>query len=279
MRQDARDGVGCLEHVRVAQRQHRRGARDVTQGDGCLRDRRERAFAADEELREVRLVLRQQVLQRVGRRLAAEATELRADDGQVLRGQLAQARNGVEALAGCELSTHAVDDVHLHRDVDGAAVGDGVRTARVVADHSRDRRAALRRRVRSEPQAVRAAGLLQLAHEDARFDPRGLRGRIDLQHPVEVAGEVDDEAGADRVARLRGTAAARGDRHLVAAGHVEEGHDVLGRLGEGNDLRDDAVVRGVHRVFGPAAVGCVDGAFDAASEVCDEAAHDGVTCP
>ena len=97
---------------------------------------------------------------------------------------------------------------HVERQdvVAGAPVGQRARPARVVADHAADRAARVGRRVGAEAQAVRCGRRLQRRLDRARLDDGGPRRGVEVQHPVEVAAEVQDDAGTDRVARHRGPA-------------------------------------------------------------------------
>src|SRR5699024_6450866 len=98
-----------------------RRVREVAETDDCIRGRRQSAFTADEELRQIRSVLRQQVFEGIGRRLATESAELGADDGKVLCGNLGESRHLGETRSGEEAPSGAVDDSHLDDVVDRAS--------------------------------------------------------------------------------------------------------------------------------------------------------------
>ena len=247
-------GVGGLGHRRVAEHRQRTVGGVADQPHGRAEHHREGALAADEEPVEPPAVLGEQVLEAVAGDLAAEPAELGADRGQpagdhlVERGRRGRCGGGAgpegQTLAG------AGDHVEPHHVVDGAAVAQGPGAAGVVADHPADRAPGVRRRVGPEPQTVPADLLLQGGVHRPRLDDRGRGLGVDGDHPVEVAGGVHDDAGADRVARDRRTGSAQGER---GAGRPRRGHrreQLLHVAGTDHDLRHDPVqrrVRGVHR--------------------------------
>ena len=68
---------------------------------------------------------------------------------------------------------------------------------------------------------------VQLVEDDARFDPGPSLGGVHLHDAVEILRRIELQAGADRLARLRRAAAARGDRHGVAARHLHRRHHIV----------------------------------------------------
>ncbi len=85
MGQQARDRIGRLEHVRVAEHRQRTRRRVLDEPHRGLGDDGERALAADQEARHVGAPLGQQLLEGVAGDLAREATHLGAHRGEVCR--------------------------------------------------------------------------------------------------------------------------------------------------------------------------------------------------
>ena len=143
-------------------------------------------------------------------------------------------------------------DVELADVVDGLAPRDRVRPARVVGDHPAERAAVVRRGIGPERQAVRARGVAQVVEHDPGLHARRAGLRVDLEHPVEVAREVDDEGLVDRLPADARARPAGQQRHLVLAGDVDGRLDVVevDRLHHAD--RDVAVVRPVGRPHRPA---------------------------
>ena len=245
--------LGVAEHGQG----HRLRRRD--QPDGRAEDHAERAFGAGQELREIRAVLRQQVLQGVAGHLPGEPAELGADHAEVRRDQGVE--RGPDRPGGgqavtvqaprCEPIPGGGQQVQAHDVVGGAAVPQGARAAGVVADRAADARPRMRGRVRTEPQPVPGRGRGDVVQDRAGLDDRGARLGVDREHPVQVPGEVEHDAGADRVARGGGAAAPAGDRHADLGGDVQRGGRLLDVPGEDDHARHDAVVRRVGGVLGP----------------------------
>ena len=76
---------------------------------------------------------------------------------------------------------------------------------------------------------------------------------VDLEHSVQVPGEVDDDAGADSVARHRRPAAAAGDRYLRLAAHGKDRQHVVDIEGLDDNRRENTVIPGVGGVLGTTA--------------------------
>ncbi len=130
------------------------------------------------------------------------------------------------------------DDVVAHR-----AVAQRAAAAGIVAGHAADRGAGGGRDVDREPQAVRLEPAVEVVEHEARLDPAGARLDVEVEHPVEVLGAVDDEPLVDRLAALGRAAAPRRDADALGAGdadgrlrlgdaagrHCADGHDLVGR--------------------------------------------------
>ena len=121
-------------------------------------------------------------------------------------GQLPVHRPEAPALAG---GGDRIDGEHVVHHV---PVGDGARAAGVVARHAAERRLRAGRDVHREPEAVLAQLRVQRIEHHAGLHDRRCWPQVDLQHPVEILGVVDDERLADRLAALGAAGAARQDR-------------------------------------------------------------------
>ena len=222
----------------------------------------ERAFRADEDMREV-------VDRRVGRErieiVAADpALHLRkarrdlvgfaqADGEQVLgeRAQLFVGRRVLQAGTDeAEMRLLAVGEDRIDREdiVAGDAVAQRPRPAGIVAGHAADGGAGRRRDVDRKPQPVALELAIEIVEHDAGLDDAALSGDVEIDDVVEVFRAVDHQRVVDRLAALRRSAAPRQHRHLLGAG------DGDGALGLGDGARgDDAdrhhlVMGGVGRV-------------------------------
>jgi hypothetical protein len=111
--------------------------------------------------------------------------------------------------------------------VDGLAVDHRSGAARIVGDHAADRGPARRRHIGREAEVVRLERGVQLVEHDAGLHACGACLGIDGQDAVEILRGIEHQAGADRLARLRGAAPARRQRHAVAPGHGDRPHHVL----------------------------------------------------
>ena len=260
MRQQPGRRLRGFGHAGVAEHRQRHRLRRRDQPDGRAGDHAEGALAADQELGEVRAVLRQQVLQGVAGHLPGEPAELGADQAEVRPDQGIQRGTGhggggqavpVQA-PGREPLPRGGQHVQAHHVVGGAAVSQGPRAAGVVADRAADGRPRVRGGVRAEPEPVTGRGRGDVVQDRAGLDDRGARLRVHREDPVHVPGEVQHDAGADGVARDGGAAAAAGERHPGPPGDVQRGGRLVGVPREGHHARQDAVVRRVGGVLGPA---------------------------
>ena len=164
---------------RRAQRRLERRPRNQPQDD--LRDDRQRAFGADQQLRQVV-----------------------ADD--VLDGLAA----GPDDLAGRQ---HRLEAEHVAL---GRAVLEGARPAGALRDVAAERAEPQRRRIGRIEQADLLDRVLQIAGDDVRLDDRQQVGFVDLEdavHPLER--EHDAAVRRDRAAGVAGAGAARHQRNAV----------------------------------------------------------------
>ena len=146
---------------------------------------------------------------------------------------------------GAAVHGHGVDGAHV---VAHGAVDDGARTAGIVARHAAQGGARRGRDVDGKPQAVGLEIGVQVIQHQARFDQGLAARRIELENLVQMLGQVDDQGLADRLAALRGAAAARQDRHAFAARDGDDRFHVLGILGHDDAQGFDLIDRGIRRI-------------------------------
>ena len=262
-------GVRGIGHRRVAEHGERPGGRVLDEPDGRLEDQPEGALGAHQEAVETAAPLGEQVLEGVAGDLTTEATELGADGAEVLVHQAVQ-------QVGRAVDDGAVRQQHCQRldVVDRAAVGQGPRATRVVADHPADGAAGVRRRVRAETQASGDGLLLEHGVHDPRLHAGSAGVAVELEHPVEVAVGVHDDARTDRVAGDRRTGSAHRHRRTRLTCHRQSGRDLVGVPGAYDDQRWDPVERGVARVQRSRQLRVVDvGESSGAQRVDDVASH------
>ena len=218
----------------------------------------ESALTPDHQPGDLEPVLRKESLERISRHLPREPAEFGAEDGEVVLHDAAQCGDGLELADRLKLADapcrehgtcagHALQRLHV---VGGASVGEGARSAGVVADHPADRAARARRRVGAEAQAEGLSRGLQRRLHDSRLDHRRTRLRIDRDDPVEVPAQVQHDPLTDRVAGHRRAATASDHRHAGRAGRGHRCRDLRGVAREGHHERVDAVERGVGGVGG-----------------------------
>ena len=130
-------------------------------------------------------------------------------------------------------------------------VADRARAAAVVAGHAADRGPAGGRHVHREEEPGGGEQAVELVEHDAGFDLDRARFAVEGENPVEVAGGVDHEGAADRLAALRGARAPGQHRHTLLARYGHRRIDVVEAAREDDAEGCDLVDRGV---------GCVEGA-------------------
>ena len=146
---------------------------------------------------------------------------------------------------GAAVHGYGVDGAHV---VAHGAVDDGARAAGVVARHAAQGGARRGRDVDGKPQAVGLEIGVQVIEHQTRFD-QGLAPRgIEVENLVQMFRQIDDQGFADRLAALRGAAAARQNRHAGVAGDGDDRFHVLGVLGHDDAQGFDLIDRGVRRI-------------------------------
>src|SRR5206468_3665733 len=96
------------------------------------------------------------------------------------------------------------------------AVAQGVGAGGVVGDHAADGTLVGAGRVGGEPATVAGQALVDFAAGDAGLDADGVDA--DVEDGAEVPAQVEDQAGAERLAGDAGAGAARDQRQAVLRG-------------------------------------------------------------
>ena len=137
------------------------------------------------------------------------------------------------------------DGVDRQHVVAHDAVADRARAAGIVAGHAADGGAARGGHVDREPQARQPQLPVEIVEHDAGLHHAGAVDLVDLDQLLEVLAEVHDQRAPDRLAGLRGAAAARQHGHaLLARDRQRRAHVVVGAR-DHHAQRLDLVVRGV----------------------------------
>src|SRR6476620_11254414 len=270
MWQKRRDRLRCRRHVRVAEDDERdscRRRREPHRGSG---DHTEGALGPDEKPGYVEAVLGKQVLERVARNLAAEPPELGTDHSEPVTHDVVEradhrhfglvpGREAVPAIAADgEADAGRGQDVEVDDVVGGAAVAQGPRATGIVAEAAADGGSGVGRRVWAESKPVLGPCRRDRVEDRARLHAGRAGIRIDSKNPVEMAGKVDHDTGADRVARYRRSGAATRNSNTETAADREDRLDLVAMAREDDRAGDDPVVGGVGGVFRPTAGGYVD---------------------
>lgn len=215
---------------------------------------RERAFRADEQMRQVR-PRRDQFVEIIAADAALHLREDRLDRRAMLPGQRHHPRHQVAgprrsvvadgALA--EREGLAVMEHRLERDdvVDHLAVVQRARARGIVAGHAADRAAARRRGLDWEEQPVLPEPRVQRLQHEAGRDRDGARLRIVIADRVEMPTHVEHQPVADRLAVLRCAAAACDHRHAMLGRDRQRRRDIGLALRKSHALRQNLVDRGV----------------------------------
>ncbi len=165
-------------------------------------------------------------------------------------GPLRPARGEPDPVAG--------QHVQLDCGLRASAIGQRPRAARVVAQGAADGRPGVRGGVRAEPQPVRRGGRGHRVEDRTGLDDRRPGLGVDRLDVVQVAGQVQDQPGPDRVPGGGRASTAAGQRDVVPARDLGRRDHLVHVTGEGDHLRHHAVVRGVRGVLRAAAGTRVD---------------------
>ncbi len=244
--------------------QHRLGGGQRHQIEARFDDQAERAFGADDQLRQIERARRfDELIEVVAADAAEHFGEAAIDFRGTVSGQppnraigsrfkaIAGARgvepDGIERPKVRDL-TVCEHDVQIEHVVDRLAVNHRARAARVVADHAANRRAAGRRHIRCEAQPVRPELRVQHVEHDTRLDPRPALGGVHFEHAIEVFRRIELESVPDGLARLRRAAAAGRDRARVPPRDPDGADDILARPHDHDAGRLDLVDAGIRRI-------------------------------
>ena len=204
--------------------------------------------------------------------VAADAAELLGEAGGDLIGFAGA--EGAELLdeggdaggdVGAEVAGEGAEDVpgSVGKDgVDGAdivghqAVADGFGAAGVVGRHAADGAAGVGAGIDGEEEFLGFEGGVEVAEDEAGFDPGAAGCSVDFDDAAEVLGAVDHQGAVDGLAALAGAAAAGEDWDAVFAGDGDRGGDVVDRAGDDHADGFDLVDGGVGAVA--AAVGAAE---------------------
>ena len=163
------------------------------------------------------------------------------------------------------LLARARDHLQPEHVIGSLAVSQSARSAGVVSDHAADRAAVIGRRIRPETQTVRGCCDLQARLHNPRFDARRTRLRIDFNDLVQIPRGVQDQSGADRIARARCSGAPHGHRYSDCPGRIQHCCHLFDGSRACDSLRYDTVEGRVGGVEPTSERGRVEDIFDAAS--------------
>ena len=223
---------------------------------------RERAFRADQDVREIEIVAaRHQGIEVVAADPALDLREpgldlvrLRGREGeQALRqGMQRRVERNIRQIARARPETrptavgqHRVDRLHVLARI---AVAQRAGAAGIVAHHAPDGGARCGRDVDRKPQTMGLEPPVELIEHDAGLDHAAGVGDIELDDVIEIFRAVDDERFVDGLAGLRGPAAARQHRDAFLPGERDSPLGLCDRARQNDAHRHDLVVRGVGRI-------------------------------
>ncbi len=219
----------------------------------------ERAFRADEQVREIDVVAaRDEGVDVVAADPALDLREAHLDHAGLAGAEREQIgrqrleRRGLREVGEigrdrAEMRRRSVCQQRVDRNdvLAGIAVAQRACAAGIVAHHAADGGARCGRDVDWKPQAVRLEPAVELIEHDAGLDDAAPAGDVELDHMVEMFRAVDDQRRIDGLARLRGAAAARQHAHALLARQRQRVLDLLHRARHHHADRHHLVMRGV----------------------------------
>ena len=215
---------------------------------------RQRAFGADEEMRQIDVVAaRHQRIEIVAADAALHFWKAPLDLAGLARGdgeQVAhQIRRHVDAgvadaaeMRARAVGQHGVDRQHVLARI---AVTQRARAAGIVADHAADGGARRGRDIDRKPQPGGFQLAIELVEHDARLDHAAPAGDVEIEHAVEIMRAIDHQPVIDRLPGLRRAAAARRHRHPFRAANPDRPFGFLYGARRHHAERHDLVVRGI----------------------------------
>ena len=241
-----------LGHGRKEQQSHAALLRQRDDFQFGGNDRRQRAFAAGEDMSQIA-----RLAHRPGQRVAGPAFQQtrRKALGNLQRVQRSQAFQQValsrqRVVAGADFHHAPVAGYNFqHADViRRRAINRRVRAGRIVGNHAAQRRARTGRHVRAETESVRMQKIVQLIQHHARADADGAAFQVQVVDVPVVAREINDQAVADGSARKARARAARNDRHARLRRRLDDGAGLVRAAGKRHGQRLDLVNRRVRGV-------------------------------
>ncbi len=220
----------------------------------------ERAFRADQDMRQIDVVLtRHQRIEIVTADASLHFGKARFDlgrfaraDRQQILGQRPQRRRhvGEAAADAAEMRQRAISQNSFDRQdvVAHGAVTQRTAAARIIAGHAAECRARGSRDVDGKPETMGFKLAVQLVEHDARLDRDAPAAHIEIKDTRKVFRAVDDQAVADRLPTLRGAAATRQDGHALRTGNPYRPIGFLDGFGRNHAHGGDLVVGCVRRV-------------------------------
>ncbi len=122
------------------------------------------------------------------------------------------------------------------------------RAAGIVAGHAADGRARGGGDIDRKPQAVRFQRAIEVIEHDARLDHAAAAFDIELQNAIEIFRAIEDQRVIDRLAALRGAAAAREDADMLFLGDGYGGFRLVNRPGGDHPHRHHLIMRCIGRI-------------------------------
>ena len=217
----------------------------------------ERAFGADQHMREVDVVLaRHQRVEIVAADAALHLREARGDlvglaraDREQVLGQRPQRRRHVVEVAAdaAEMRQRAVRQQRLDRDhvVAHGAVAHRAAAAGIVAGHAADGGARGGGDIDREPQPVRLELAVEIVEHDAGLDRAARALDVEIEDAGEIFRAIHHQRFADGLPGLRGAAAARQHAGAFGAGNPYRPFGFFYRARGDHADRHDLVMRGV----------------------------------
>src|SRR5579862_2672308 len=225
------------------------------------RGKAERAFRADQQVREVDVVLAKilalhQRIEIVAADTALNLGEARGDfvllalaDRQQVFGQRPQDRRNIVDVAAdrAEVAERAVGEDRLDGDdvVARGAVTHRAAAAGIVAGHAADGGARRRRDVDRKPEAVAFKLPVEVVEHDAGLDCAASALDVEIENAREIFGAIDHQRGPDGLPGLRGAAAARQHGRAFTAGNAYRPFGFFYRARRDHTDRLDLVMRSV----------------------------------
>ena len=99
--------------------------------------------------------------------------------------------------------------------------------------------------IRARSAGREGARGVELVEHDARLDPGPALGGVHFEDLVQILRGIELQARPDRLAGLRGAAAAGGNRDVVSGRDLHRPHDILARPRDDHSRRFHAIDAGI----------------------------------